>query len=761
MSSFSLTSEYKYKKEHYIGPLNTIINNSIHYRESIKKKKCSYESATDSNSNIKDFQISNSSFTIKKNKSLLLPIKSLSREKLLKQYNCYPNKYYFYIINNLLRNDNCHIVSLFKDILINDSNVEFFYKYYNFNEIKKSLKKSYIFYKNYFNFYCKPTFRCIPISLLMKNYFDLKAKYFLNLNNHDNDNLENNLSNNNIDDKTIESLTSDIIFNYNVKEFLDNITNNTNRLDNSITNTINLNMDNDKLEIYPENKKDYSNNLTFEELINYIENKNKNNTNIKCNKKVNIIKKQLLKNKNNAMNNDIKKNKNNNELNGVSLNLNSFTIKNKIPIYPIKIILKKMQIKKGNKKNAINNKINYLLDNKKSENHNKNNNSLKSENGNIKNVLFKSFNLKNYQKEQLKINKKKSNFNKFVCKSEIFNDEQNKEIINNNYQILLQKKNIKQKIIKNINNILHNNKVNNQKILFNKKKISRNNILFYQTVHNVSSKIHNNQFNHNIKNKSLEFKYLSKNKVNINKKKSTDNSSKTINSLTKYNHLRYKTKFIGNNHNKIFKNLNSRYKKVIPTNYHLNTAHINKTHNYNKSILFHSFKKENINTISIINNSNTIFSKTNINIPINNINTPLNCYCQKSINNSIYNDKNYTSFKTKLISKIKNKIKDIKDNIRQDYLKSNQNSINTTHQKKSIPLLNKTFENINFISNINNSNNYKNNSTNIKHNKKFTYVGNLNFVYKKICNNITANKNDSNKYIRKLKIDINEKKKKN
>ena len=741
MSSSSLTSESKYYKRLSISPLDSIFNNSIHYIESIKKGKLSYEIATESNSNIKDFQISTSTFSIKENKSLIIQIKSLARQKLSNKYNCYLKKYNCFIINNILRNDNCHIVALFKDILINYSNIEFISKFYDINEIKESIKKSYIFYKNYFNFYCKPTFRWIPFSLLMKNYFDIKAKCFLNINNQANSLLEESSSNkksNTIEKKTIESLSdSEIIFNYKVKEFLENITTLTNVPDNSVSNTINLNIDKEKLEIYRENKKDYSNNTTFEQIVNCMQNNNNNKIN---NKKENILKNELLGNKNNI---------------NINLNLNLVNtkkneIKKNIKKIPINILFKKLQIK-NIKRNVLNNKIDYLLDNRKNKENYKYNNVLKNENLNIKNILIRNFNLKNNQKEKIKINKKNSK-NISININNIINDTQNKENINNNniqnFKNISQQNNIKKnsKDIKDKNNILFNNemKLINQKILFkNKRKLSRNNILFYQTIsskNQISQYIQNSKYK---KIKLLDYKYYTKNKSNNIIKKSNDNNSKSITSLVKHNHLRYKTKFIGNQE-KLFKNLNSKIKKSIPKTYNCNTIQKNKGHNYNKSGL-----------LSAINNNSNTNSK--INIPRNNIS--LNSYLQKSINNSIYNDKSNKSLKTNEIIRIKNRIKGIRDFINKDnlYSDSHQNSINKTHNNnKSIPLLNKTYQNIKLLSNLNISNNCKKNYKKMRKIKNYTCIGKLNFIQKK-SENINKKNNNNDRYNIKInpKIDIN------
>ena len=94
-----------------------------------------------------------------------LKLKKIANHLLLSKY--YLNKindYQLFVINNILTNSRCHIVSLFKDYLLFDEQAEFLKRFYSYPETVTKLKK--IFY------YFKET------SFLFPNYTPLKeAKY--------------------------------------------------------------------------------------------------------------------------------------------------------------------------------------------------------------------------------------------------------------------------------------------------------------------------------------------------------------------------------------------------------------------------------------------------------------------------------------------------------------------------------------------------------------------------------------------------------
>ena len=431
MTSSSLSNIGYYNYHLPINSASNMLQNSIHYIEQKNNEINSRDLISDSNSNIRNFQISFSYVSSKGiNNNFLSQIESIVRRKMIKKYNCTNNKYNFYIINNILRNDYCHIVSRFKDILINSPDVEYFYKYHKKVENEDLLKKLYLFYKNYFNFYCKPIFSNISLSLFFKSYFDKKAKCFLNLEySSETSKLEDIKSKKIIDESSIGSETKsninqEKIFDNDIKESLDNVSIMTTIPDNTgKDSSINLNIEKEKIEIFRENKREYSNDSTFVEIIDYIRNKKKykknfnNVSNNNMNIMKNLIKRELLRNKSKMIKNHLSYNKKSCESN-----------KNKNNILNI--------IKKKNKKKIPFNKINVLLKKIKTNNIGKNVNrielnenivkSLDNLNKKIEPLSVKNSNLNNKEKQN---KSKKSNGKKI---SGFINDYQNKENLNNN-----------------------------------------------------------------------------------------------------------------------------------------------------------------------------------------------------------------------------------------------------------------------------------------------------------------------------------------
>lgn len=695
MTSSSSSNIDYYNYDLPINSVSNMLQKSIHY---IDKK--SYDIINDSNSIIKNFQISFSYVSSRgNNKSFLSQIESIVRRKIIKKYNCTNEKYNFYIINNILRNDYCHIVSRFKDILINSPDVEYFYKYHKKVENEDLLKKLYLFYKNYFNFYCKPIFSNISLSLFFKSYFDKKAKCFLNLEySSETSKLEDIKSKKIIDESSIGSETKsninqEKIFDNDIKESLDNVSIMTTIPDNTgKDSSINLNIEKEKIEIFRENKREYSNDSTFVEIIDYIRNKKKykknfnNVSNNNMNIMKNLIKRELLRNKSKMIKNHLSYNKKSCESN-----------KNKNNILNI--------IKKKNKKKIPFNKINVLLKKIKTNNIGKNVNrielnenivkSLDNLNKKIEPLSVKNSNLNNKEKQN---KSKKSNGKKI---SGFINDYQNKENLNNNNNHKTFKK-----INKAINNLISSkdNKILNQKIILKKKKKrSRNKNSFYQSIQSMSSFYQNTDKNIINKNKRISLhKTFAKNQPSNNKTISTNNNDtlKTIIPSTKINHLRHKTKFIKyQNVEKIFKNIYSKIKKQNLNKNNFNSIHINNNHNNFKQNIFKSLIIDNYN-----NHMNTInYNNSN---PPNNflINSSIsNIYSRKSFK---YSMNNLGSFK--ILQRINNSKKKntINKNITRRYNTNvEQNSLNTFQINKS-NYLNKTYESNCIQNNLINNNSY-------------------------------------------------------
>lgn len=780
MSSSSSINKCYYNYELPINSFNSNLKNSIHYAEPLKYDKCSYEIITETNSNntnIKNYQISNSSISIKNDKSIFTQFKSIAKEKLIYKYNCTKRKYNTYIVNNILRNDYCCIVSKFKDnILINNFNKEYFYKYYKTPEIKITMVKFYPFYKTYFNFYCKPILNDISLAASMKHYFDTKAKCFLNLEYHnENTNFDdkNNLSKKNSESSEElinESKTNnnDNIFNSKVKDVLDNVTIMTTIPNDSETGSINLDIDRERIEIYRENKKEYSNDTTFAEIMDFIEiKKNSKNNFLKFNKLRNKVKNELLKNKNNIIKNCLNYNKNNLELRNNFMNVLKKHNKKKIPINKINILLQKIKMNNLGKK--INRNLLQENNDKSIDNKNKKNDANKSINSNINtnsnsnkaysnlgNIIVKSSNLNIDERPNIakKINTKKINedIRKYYKNiNNIINDYQNKENINNNFITNTNNsKNIK-KVNKSISNIKSNkdNKIINQKISFkNRKKQSRNKNSFYQSIQSLSSINQNPERSQNIKNKKISLhKTFVKNQSN---NKTIINNNDTVKSFippTKTNHLRHKTKFIKyQNVEKIFQNIYSKIKKTYINNNHQIQ---NNDHNNNQSTLFKTIIIENSSLNNI--NHNLINSPANVAID----NSISNTFLKKSIYHSIYNNGSTNLLQKKENSKMNFKIKKIKNDNKRYSI--NQNSLNNKSYS-----LNKTSDKNYFLNNyLNVANSLKKSYKSLSKKKKYIYNNKINTINKKRIKNIKSFNNNSLNNRGKGPINIDESKYKN
>ena len=730
MSSSSLSNIGLYKKLFTKNSLNNLQSSSIHYIDPLKINKNSNQISV---SAIKGFQISNSSFSSKANKSIILHVKILAKKKMTKKYNCTKAKYDSYIINNILRNENCHIVTLFKDILLNYSNLEFFTKFYKINKIKRLLREIYIFYKNYFSFYCKPIFNQISFNILLRNYFENKAKYFLNI---ENSKATENKSENNsdsINNNTIETLNqSQHIFNHYVKEFLENMSDlsNVNSIDkeNSQEGTINLNMDNEKLEIFKENKRDYSNNSTFVDIIKYINIKSTKNSLNRKNKL--SLKKSIL------ISDKIRKNDRNKNFNiNIEFN-NKKSNKNKIPIDKVNLLLKKIKLKNFGLK--LNKNLFHISNNNNDKkillnNIHINNNTITDENNKDKVLGIKggflnskkkfvnnsnsNLNLNNDYKfnknDYLKINKR-NNLN-------YVNDCKNKEKKEINNNISNNKNNQKSK---SINKSIKENKVINQKESFKvKKKLSRNKKLAKETNQNCSFSNQNNnqksEYKSNIKNKKkgVGGTYIKRKSYNKNKKISRNNT-KTIIPIIKNNLYRHKTKFIKNSLEKIFNNLYPKIKREIPNKSNFNTIHTNKSHNCNKSNLFKTIIIDSVmSTINNDNNNSVTHTKANT-LLNNNVNI-------KNLKFSIHNKNRSYKLKSLKLNVKKIRTKPINKNIRLNYNNNflYLNSANTTLNNKSIFLNNystnasNNFRNKNSFKLLTKSKNMKDYNTVYMHNK--------------------------------------------
>jgi len=250
-------------------------------------------------------------------------------------------------INHLLRNSNCRLVSVFKERMIIDYIDEFLKRIYNLKESKERIPKFYLYYKHYSIFFGQPFFTDFDLNLILQKNGEKKARIYYknqyqNGESKDDDN-ENGFAESGSDDEDERGKNEENkkkknnnnnIFNSDIKETIDNVTLMTtiNSIEN---NTINLGLNNEKIEIFSENKKERSNDTTIGEIVDDI---NKGIEKVNIAKTKNNVKKKKKKSsgENNIMNEDIKKNKKklmdilNNNNNNIKKNIKNNSIKKKL-----------------------------------------------------------------------------------------------------------------------------------------------------------------------------------------------------------------------------------------------------------------------------------------------------------------------------------------------------------------------------------------------------------------------------------------------
>jgi len=104
------------------------------------------------------------------------------RLTLNKFYNLYPAELNKIVVENLIFNKNCHMVSVFKDHMIFDYVDEFLKRFYFHEESKERIPKISNYYKNYLKFFCNPIFRDFKINNIIQGYGDYKAEMYYNRN---------------------------------------------------------------------------------------------------------------------------------------------------------------------------------------------------------------------------------------------------------------------------------------------------------------------------------------------------------------------------------------------------------------------------------------------------------------------------------------------------------------------------------------------------------------------------------------------------
>ena len=229
-------------------------------------------------------------------KDYIKKVNYLSNLKIRKKYNCTPSQYEKYVVEYLLNNADCHLVSVFKEKMLTDYIDEFLRRKYNISESKERIPKFSLYYKNYLEFFCKPTYNCFKYNDLIQNYGEKKAELYYKDNyqgGQSNDEEDNGFEESSSDESSNKEPEYELndnngeIFNKIVKEKLDNVTVMT-TINSTGNNTINLNIYNEKIEVFSENKAEISNDTTINDLMEDIKRETK---------KLKNRKKEAIKNK--------------------------------------------------------------------------------------------------------------------------------------------------------------------------------------------------------------------------------------------------------------------------------------------------------------------------------------------------------------------------------------------------------------------------------------------------------------------------------
>ena len=430
-----------------------------------------------------------------------------------------------FVIENLISTKECHKVACLKDCMIYDYIDEFLKRYYKKNESKNHIPKFVNYYKNYLNFFCKPTFSSIKFNNIIQNNGEKKAEIYYN-NNYGNKNK-----------KKEENKKFKNIFSESIKESINDIT-----LFNENDKTINLNNSNFSRYLKKNNLLDESESNS---IYNLLMNLNNNKKNIKTERL--SLNKRFLNNFNNNNNNIIAIDKIKDEIKTNSSRKNTFYNSNS----------KISNVSNSHTNNNNNNNHIHIIAENKKKSRNVNNNILFKMNTEInKNPLFISqphliytitqnnnlFSANNLNKNKIKIkaqNKKIISISPPKIINENYNVNSHRRSNSNLIKLKESKLNKENKInnFNNVNNIItsFNNFETQQKILNNGKKMFKNNINFTKTFSpnkfSSNSSINANTMSNFNSNRKKNFK-LNQNKIHL--KLSSNNK------LTKVIKLNYK-----------------------------------------------------------------------------------------------------------------------------------------------------------------------------------------------------------------------------
>ena len=671
----------------------------------------------------------------------IIKLNYLSNLKIKKEYNCTKKIYEKTIITYLLNNANCHLVSIFKEKMLTDYVDEFLRREYSRAESSERIPKFAIYYKNYLLFFCQPTFSNFVINDIINDYGERRAELYYKNNyqgGKSNENEDLGFEESDSEEETDKEMKfknneNGEIFDNSIKENIENVTIMT-TINNSKNNTINLNLNNEKIEVFSENKCDKSNDTTLHDLMDIVKkgqeefNKRKKFLNSK------IDNNQINHNNhthNNVDNNDINNNDNNssNNNNYTSTNFNKSKKSNnknkkKNDIFNI-IDYKKAMLNRGlgnsqskkkegskslkkhleknnlDKVNKIKNK--FSIDKlqklfkkggtniKNLNNNNKNykfpiNNFLNIVNKNNHDKLIFNSNLKKFQEKELKDKEKDS----------ISNKKTNKKIFNHSVNLNIKNKSISKdkdqdkKIIKNTGN---NNRFNSIKN-------------FYGNINNniLQNNYHNNNYNFYIGGHGTN-KYNSKSRNNtgfLYKQQSNTNTNNIINNNIMYNlNNIYKTTSL----HKLFKNLNNNNRN----NAYIGKINPFKTLNFMQTTNHHqrynnNFQINNIENKYHISNTSQDNKSSSVKILLTDLNN------QNRVKPSIKLQNEKDLIKSKYNNRDNNNIYDFYNNKNHRITKSYNNlNLNNIHTNNGITSYNNVkYKNKKIHNNSKNNHNLKN-----------------------------------------------------
>ena len=714
---------------------------------------------------------------------------SIAYNNLIRKYNYTPNKYNLLCIYNLLNNTNCHLVSEFKEKMILDYVDEFLKRNYKIKEVKERIPKLYLYYKHYSIFFGQPFFKNFKFNKLIQKNGEKKARiYYKNhyQNGESKDEGNENLgfaqseSGNDGEKENSSKLNNkkkntSHIFDSSIKENIDNVTLMTtiNSLEN---NTINLKLNNEKIEIFSENKNDKSNDTTLGEIINYInkrdlqEKKPKN----KIIKKKNIYLGENIKSLLNKNSKKIYINENNKEKLFELINKNGNNTNRKIKVSSIK----KNFIKNQNTMNFNTQTQRTLINSKNNINEDKNKKKIISNKNLNSNRIYKKAKLLSLEDDEISnlLNSKMIKSPRYRINMNINKTSKNKNnvMISNNYP---NKYKTKIKISKTLKDLKErNNKKNAISGKKDKKKFELINLTETQIVKDKKTKKIKTRNYISPMNKINTYN----NKINIknicNKKIFLDNLSyQTINYERGLSHQRAKSNNLDNPlifskclitdrykiYTKPFIRINNKIKAKKDISNINNEIKTSINENYN-SLINQKTSYNNINDLKNNINKDQQYKKK---ININNYNKKSNFskYIIDAIKNSkiknpkIINKGNNKDIIQMALSLMNNNQKNLKRNYNLNININNEININENNN-----INNSTYSINNYTQRINTKNSNNKNIANLRHNKNSikeitinSYRNNYPSLKKKInFNNIKLNKKEGKK-IRKRNHESN------